>query len=60
MAKKLIAVIFICIVLTFSIAFVVINYDNLFTNNLLQQEQEVLDDNADKNKIIIDYEYIYF
>ena len=58
--KKIIALIVIVILLAFSISFVVVNFDNLFTNNSpLQEDQEVPGD-ADKNKIVIDYEYIYF
>ena len=57
--KKIIALIVIGVLLAFSITFVVVNYDNLFRNDLPQQEQEVPGD-ADKNKIVINYEYIYF
>lgn len=57
--KKTIALIVIGVLLAFSITFVVVNFDNLFTNNLPQQEQE-MPGGVDKNKIVIDYEYIYF
>ena len=59
MAKKIIALIVIGVLLAFSITFVVVNYDNLFTNNLPHQQEQEVPSDADK-KIVIDYEYIYF
>ena len=60
MSKKIIALIVIGVLLAFSITFVVVNFDNLFTNNLPPQQEQEMPGDADKNKIVIDYEYIYF
>ncbi len=60
MAKKIIALIIVGVMVALGIYFVIVSYDKWFSNENDNTQIELPSDNADENKITLDYEIIYF
>ena len=58
MAKKIIALIIIGVIVALGIYFAIVSYDKLLTIDNTQIE--LPSDNADENRITLNYEFIYF